>query len=122
MSILTVDEYQDDPRIKKMNTFRYILPSTWTKNELEEWMKCKLDINYFKDNYFYIMDEYKGGIRVKAKDGSLYFPFTLNNTAIASPRIFIPILEMNQQPDGSVKIPEVLVSYMNGIEYIKPKK
>ena len=73
MSILTVDEYQDDPRIKKMNTFRYILPSTWTKNELEEWMKCKLDINYFIDNYFYIMDEYKGGIRVKAKD-TLYPP------------------------------------------------
>lgn len=73
MSILTVDEYQDDPRIKKMNTFRYILPSTWTKNELEEWMKCKLDINYFIDNYFYIMDEYKGGIRVKAKD-TLYQP------------------------------------------------
>ena len=73
MSILTVDEYQDDPRIKKMNTFRYILPSTWTKNELEEWMKCKLDINYFIDNYFYIMDKYKGGIRVKAKD-TLYPP------------------------------------------------
>ncbi len=73
MSILSVDEYQNDPRIKKMNSFRYILPSTWTKNELEEWMKCKLDINYFIDNYFYIMDEYKGGIRVKAKD-TLYPP------------------------------------------------
>lgn len=73
MQVLNLEDYHDDPRIKKMNTFRYILPSNWTQNELLEWMKCKLDINYFIDNYFYIMDEYKGGIRVKAKD-TLYPP------------------------------------------------
>jgi seryl-tRNA synthetase len=53
--------------------------------------------------------------RIRYKDGgSNVFPFTLNNTAIASPRILIAIMENNQQADGSIVIPEVLVPYMNG--------
>ncbi|NLJ04603.1 MAG: serine--tRNA ligase [Exilispira sp.] len=93
------------------------------KHDIECWMPSR---DAYGETHscssFYDFQSRRSKIRVKAKDGSLYFPFTLNNTAIASPRIFIPILEMNQQPDGSVKIPEVLVPYMNGIEYIKPKK
>ena len=65
---------------------------------------------------------------VSAADGvSVYslcstYEFTLNNTAIASPRILIPILELNQNADGSVNIPEVLIPYMNGMTKIMPKK
>jgi seryl-tRNA synthetase len=36
------------------------------------------------------------------------FCHTLNNTAVASPRILIPLLELNQQADGSVVVPEAL--------------
>ena len=36
----------------------------------------------------------------------------LNNTALASPRTFISIIENNQQADGSVKIPEALKKFM----------
>jgi len=36
----------------------------------------------------------------------------LNNTAIASPRILIAVLENYQQADGSILIPQVLQSYM----------
>ncbi|MSQ12920.1 MAG: serine--tRNA ligase [Dehalococcoidia bacterium] len=39
------------------------------------------------------------------------FPHTLNGSALALPRTFIAILENNQQPDGSVVIPEVLRPY-----------
>jgi seryl-tRNA synthetase len=46
------------------------------------------------------------------------FCHTLNNTVIASPRILIPILELYQNADGSVTIPEVLRPYMNGKERI----
>ncbi|MGB2809362.1 MAG: serine--tRNA ligase [Sedimentisphaerales bacterium] len=46
------------------------------------------------------------------------FCHTLNNTVIASPRILIPILELYQNPDGSITIPEVLRPYMNGKEKI----
>ena len=39
------------------------------------------------------------------------FVHSLNNTAIASPRILIAILENYQQADGSIAIPEVLRPY-----------
>jgi seryl-tRNA synthetase len=53
-------------------------------------------------------------IRYKSKDGVNRFPRTLNNTAVASPRLLIAILENRQNGDGSVTIPEVLVPYMQG--------
>ncbi|MBX9737605.1 MAG: serine--tRNA ligase [Phycisphaerales bacterium] len=46
------------------------------------------------------------------------FCHSLNNTVAASPRLMIPILEMYQQADGSVVIPEVLRPYMGGAEKI----
>jgi seryl-tRNA synthetase len=46
------------------------------------------------------------------------FCHTLNNTVIASPRILIPIMELYQNSDGSIKIPKILRPYMNGKEII----
>lgn len=46
------------------------------------------------------------------------FCHTLNNTVIASPRILIPILELYQNADGSVTVPEVLRPYMDSREKI----
>lgn len=59
-------------------------------------------------------------IKYKDQDGQVKFCHALNNTAIASPRILIPLLENFQQEDGSVKIPEVLQKY-TGFSEIKPK-
>lgn len=46
---------------------------------------------------------------------------TLNNTAIATSRAMIGILEQFQQKDGSVLIPKVLQPFMNGIEKLEKK-
>jgi len=46
------------------------------------------------------------------------FCHTLNNTVIASPRVLIPLMELYQNSDGSITIPEVLRLYMNGKEKI----
>jgi seryl-tRNA synthetase len=46
---------------------------------------------------------------------------TLNNTAFATSRTMVAIIEQNQQKDGSVIIPKVLVPFMNGIERLKKK-
>ncbi|MBU1252743.1 MAG: serine--tRNA ligase [Nanoarchaeota archaeon] len=46
-------------------------------------------------------------------------PHTLNNTAIATSRALVAILENNQTKDGSVKIPAVLQKYMDGKKIIK---
>lgn len=43
---------------------------------------------------------------------------TLNGSGLAVGRTVAAILENYQQPDGSVKIPDVLVPYMGGVEYI----
>jgi len=59
-------------------------------------------------------------IKYRGKDGQVKFCHALNNTAIASPRILIAILENFQQEDGSVKIPEVLQKY-TGFSEIRPK-
>ena len=43
---------------------------------------------------------------------------TLNNTALATSRTMVAILEQYQQEDGSVVVPEALRKYMNGLEVI----
>lgn len=53
-----------------------------------------------------------------AAGGKPEFCHTLNNTVIASPRILIPLLELNQNADGSVTVPRALRPYMNGSERI----
>ena len=44
---------------------------------------------------------------------------TLNNTALATSRTIIAILEQHQQKDGSVVIPTVLRPYMGGLERLE---
>src|SRR3954468_18355932 len=46
------------------------------------------------------------------------FAYTLNNTAIACPRVLIAILEQYQNADGTITVPDVLRPYMNGMERI----
>ena len=60
------------------------------------------------------------GIRVKGEKEN-YYPHTLNNTVVATPRALIAILENNYNEDGSITIPEVLWPYMGGTKVIVPK-
>ncbi|KPK17164.1 MAG: seryl-tRNA synthetase [Myxococcales bacterium SG8_38] len=53
----------------------------------------------------------------KAKPQLLH---TLNGSGLAIGRTVVAILEQNQQADGAVTIPEVLVPYMGGVERIPP--
>ena len=52
------------------------------------------------------------------KEGAVLYVHTLNGSGIAIGRALIAILENNQQSDGSVVVPEVLRSYMNGLKVI----
>jgi len=51
--------------------------------------------------------------------GETRFCYTLNNTAIACPRVLISILEQYQNADGTVTVPEVLRPYMGGVDVLK---
>jgi seryl-tRNA synthetase len=46
---------------------------------------------------------------------------TLNGSALAVPRVWAAIIENYREPDGSVRVPEVLAPYMRGIERIEPR-
>ena len=53
------------------------------------------------------------GIRIKGEKGN-YYPHTLNNTVVATPRGLIAVIENNYNEDGSITVPEVLRPYMGG--------
>lgn len=53
-------------------------------------------------------------LRYRGNDGKVHFCHTLNNTAIATPRILVPFLENHQQEDGSIYLPKILRSYFGG--------
>jgi len=57
-------------------------------------------------------------IKYSDKQGNKYVAHTLNNTAIATSRALVAILENNQNDDGSITIPTILRKYMNGKEKI----
>ncbi|GHO52576.1 serine--tRNA ligase [Ktedonobacter robiniae] len=73
-------------------------------------------------SYFHDWQARRANIRYRDAEGKVRFVHTLNNTAIASPRILIPLIENHQQPDGSVRIPEALRPYMGGQDYIRPRQ
>lgn len=59
-------------------------------------------------------------IRYREKEGMAPagFVHTINNTALATSRTMMAILEQYQQKDGSVLVPKALQPYMNGMEKI----
>lgn len=59
----------------------------------------------------------RANIRYRDKDGKVRFAHTLNNTALASPRILVPLLENHQTEDGRVRLPSALQGLMGG-EYL----
>jgi seryl-tRNA synthetase len=61
-------------------------------------------------------------MRYRTDSGRKLYCYTLNNTLAALPRLLIPLLENNQQADGSVLIPSVLRPYMGGQESITVNK
>ncbi len=63
------------------------------------------------------------GIRYRESEGKPVkgFVHTLNNTALATSRVMIAIIEQFQQKDGSVVIPKVLRPYMYGIDSLEKK-
>lgn len=60
----------------------------------------------------------RANLRYRDADGKVRFAHTLNNTALASPRILVPLLENHQTADGRVRLPKALRDLMGGDEYL----
>ena len=84
------------------------------KYDIETWMPGRGEYGETMSNS--MMGDFQARrlkIRYRTKDGAVKYCHTLNNTAIASPRILIAILENYQQEDGSILIPKVLQPFLS---------
>jgi seryl-tRNA synthetase len=90
------------------------------KHDIESWMPSRK--NYGETHSCSTFHEFQARrlkLRYKGKDGVTKICHTLNNTAIASPRVLISLLEVHQRADGSIGIPECLQPYMGGMKEIR---
>ena len=85
------------------------------KFDIETWMPSR---NSYCETHsasrFYEFQARRLRLRYRDEAKKVRFCHTLNNTVIASPRVLIPILELYQNADGTVTIPEALRPYMGG--------
>jgi len=61
----------------------------------------------------------RANIRYRNEEGKTAFVHTINGSGVALPRLVIAIMENNQNADGSIDLPEVLWSYMGGLERLE---
>ncbi|WP_127580201.1 serine--tRNA ligase [Paenibacillus koleovorans] len=93
---------------------------TYKQYDIETWMPSRGSYGEtHSSSNLHDFQARRCGIRYRDADGKLQYAHTLNNTAVASPRILIPLLEVHQQEDGSVRIPKALQPYMHGLERLE---
>jgi seryl-tRNA synthetase len=81
---------------------------------------CDMWLEVSSVSWFTDYQARRANIRYRpAEGGGTAFVHTLNGSALAVPRVWAAVVEANRQPDGSVRIPEVLQPYMRGVELIK---
>ena len=64
----------------------------------------------------------RANIRFRPKGGKAAFLHTLNGSGLPTGRAIAAILENGQQKDGGVRLPKVLIPYMNGLEFIEARQ
>lgn len=93
------------------------------KYDLEAWMPSEKKYREtHSSSYFHDFQTRRLNIRYREEDGTLRFVHSLNNTALAMPRILAHIAENYQQKDGTIAVPEVLRVYLPGSEILGSRK
>jgi seryl-tRNA synthetase len=84
-------------------------------NDIESWVPS---LNKYRETHscstLHDWQARRANIRYRGPDGKVRFAHTLNNTALASPRILVPLLENHQTEDGRVRLPKALQPLMGG--------
>jgi seryl-tRNA synthetase len=60
----------------------------------------------------------RANLRYRDTDGTIRFAYTLNNTAVATPRLLAALIENQQTATGEIQVPEVLRPYLGGRELL----
>ncbi len=88
------------------------------KYDLEAWVPSEGAYRETQSaSYFHDFQTRRLNIRYRDTDGKLKFVHSLNNTAIATPRILVSIIENNQNIDGTITIPKALRPYLGNREF-----
>ena len=83
------------------------------KYDIEAWMPSEKKYREtHSSSYFHDFQTRRLNIRYRDDGGVVRYVHSLNNTALATPRILCQIVENNQQADGSITIPQALRGYM----------
>jgi seryl-tRNA synthetase len=84
-------------------------------NDIETWFPS---LNHFRETHscssLHDWQARRANLRYRDTDGTIRFAYTLNNTAVATPRLLAALIENNQTADGQVRVPEVLRPYLGG--------
>jgi len=83
------------------------------KYDIECWMPSEGKYREtHSSSYFHDFQTRRLNIRYRDEQGEMKFAHSLNNTALATPRLLAVLIENYQQADGTIKVPEVLVPYV----------
>jgi seryl-tRNA synthetase len=84
-------------------------------NDIETWMPS---LGAYRETHscssLHDWQARRASIRYRDTDGAVKFAYTLNNTAIATPRLLAALVENYQTADQKVQIPKVLRPYLGG--------
>lgn len=90
-------------------------PGKWKMFDIETWVPSE---NVFRETHscsnLHDWQARRTNLRYRDADGTVKYVHTLNNTAVASPRILVPFLEQRQQQDGTITLPACLQPFFGG--------
>src|SRR6201992_2006057 len=88
-------------------------------NDIETWFPS---LNHFRETHscssLHDWQARRANLRYRDTDGTIRFAYTLNNTAIATPRLLDARMENQQTATGEIRVPEVLRPYLGGRELL----
>jgi len=113
---------EDCLRIIKDLKLRYRIVDLCTGEMGDKYARC-FDIEVFSPGvkkwlevssvgHFSDYQARRAGIKYVDGKGKKRLAYTMNGSGIATPRVWLSIIETYQQPDGSVKVPEALIPFM----------
>lgn len=95
-----------------LGKYRQIDLETWvpSENRYRETHSCSALLDW---------QARRANLRYRDADGKVRYAYTLNNTALATPRILVMLLENHQNEDGTVHVPKAVQPYL-GKEKLEP--
>jgi len=83
------------------------------KYDIETWVPSESRYREtHSSSYFHDFQTRRLNIRYRDEQGTMQYAHSLNNTALATPRILISIIENYQQADGTIAVPKVLQPFL----------